>query len=115
MYEEILSWNLAHIKPLAYISSRAEMNQLYDEMDAIVTKPGGVTISEVLQKRLPIFIPSVLPGQEQINHEYLKNKGMVFEFKKEKTFEKDNLDILKDYKKMKQWELSIDSFKRGLR
>ena len=49
---------LDHIKPLPYLSSRSEMNKLYEEVDAIVTKPGGVTISEALRKRLPIFVHS---------------------------------------------------------
>ena len=79
MYDEILSWDLEHIKPLPYLSSRSEMNKLYDEVDAIVTKPGGVTISEALRKRLPIFVHSALPGQEEINLKYLKDKGLVFE------------------------------------
>ncbi|WP_035424246.1 MGDG synthase family glycosyltransferase [Bacillus sp. UNC438CL73TsuS30] len=114
LYEEILSWKLAHIKPLSYISSRSEMNHIYDEMDAIVTKPGGVTISEVLQKRIPIFIHSALPGQEEINQEYLINKGLVFELKKQKPFEQELLGILNDSKKVNQWENSINFYQKGI-
>ncbi|MDQ7862230.1 hypothetical protein RCO48_18150 [Peribacillus frigoritolerans] len=55
LYEEINTWNLPHIKPLPYISSRSEMNKLYEEVDAIVTKPGGVTISESLRKKASDF------------------------------------------------------------
>ncbi|MCB6704879.1 hypothetical protein LI092_10315, partial [Streptococcus parasanguinis] len=70
---------MKHIIPVPYIQSRKEMSRLYDEADAIITKPGGVTISEVIQKKLPIFIHSVLPGQEEINLAFLKQHGLVFE------------------------------------
>ncbi|WP_153126529.1 MGDG synthase family glycosyltransferase [Peribacillus tepidiphilus] len=66
------------IKPMPYISSREEMNQIYHNVDAIITKPGGVTISECLTKRIPIFVYHALPGQEEINLRYLKNSGLVF-------------------------------------
>ena len=79
LYDEIISWDLDHIKPLPYLSSRSEMNKLYEEVDAIVTKPGGVTISEALEKRLPIFVHFFLPGQEEINLTYLKKQVLVFE------------------------------------
>ena len=52
LYDELNSWNVDHIKPIPYLPFRSEMNKLYEEVDAIVTKPGGVTISEALRKRL---------------------------------------------------------------
>lgn len=70
--------NHSHIKPLPYVSSKEEMNRLYDEADAIITKPGGVTISESLWKRLPIFVYEALPGQEEVNLQYLKSQRLIF-------------------------------------
>ncbi|CUB41299.1 Processive diacylglycerol beta-glucosyltransferase [Bacillus cereus] len=58
------------------------MNKLYDQVDAIVTKPGGVTISESLFKRIPIFIYHVLPGQEEINLQQFKELGVIFHLNK---------------------------------
>lgn len=99
LFDEIKTWDLAHIKPLPYISSRSEMNELYEEVDVIVSKPGGVTISEALRKRLPIFVHSMLPGQEEINLQYLKDNNLVFEINRKLSFEKQMLNILKDHKK----------------
>ncbi|KYD28881.1 MULTISPECIES: hypothetical protein [Anoxybacillaceae] len=56
------------------------MNDLYDQVDFILTKPGGVTISECLYKRLPIFIYDTLPGQEEMNFRILKRHHLVFDF-----------------------------------
>lgn len=77
LYKEVFSLKLNNVKPLSYISSRDTMNILYNEAHAILTKPGGVTLSEALYKRLPIFIHSSLPGQEQINMEYLRERQLI--------------------------------------
>lgn len=114
LFNEITSWNEDHIKALPYISSRVEMNKLYDQVDAIVTKPGGVTVSEALRKRLPIFVHSVLPGQEQINLKYLKKQKLVFELDQTSSLEKQLDSILNNHKKMDRWQKSIESYRKGI-
>jgi processive 1,2-diacylglycerol beta-glucosyltransferase len=114
LYDEIHSWDLEHIKPLSYLSSRLEMNQLYEEVDAIISKPGGVTISEAIQKRLPIFVHSALPGQEKINLRYLKSQKLVFELNLTTPLESQLLSVLTDQKKMNGWEHAIDSYQQGM-
>ncbi|WVX84143.1 hypothetical protein R4Z09_14775 [Niallia oryzisoli] len=50
------------------------MNDLYNQIDTILTKPGGVTISESREshfKRKPTLIYDALPGQEEINLQHL--------------------------------------------
>jgi len=78
LYKKVMQLNHSCIHPLPYIQSKKEMNQIYDQIDAIITKPGGVTISESLWKRIPIFVYKALPGQEEINLTNLKNQGLVF-------------------------------------
>ncbi len=114
LYNEILSWNVEHIKGLPYISSRDEMNKLYDQVDAIITKPGGVTVSEALRKRLPIFVHSVLPGQEQINLHFLKSKKLVFELDQKKSLEEQLFNTLNHGKKMGRWYEAIESYHKGI-
>lgn len=70
--------NHPYIEPLSYISSKAEMNRLYEEVDAMITKPGGITITESLWKKIPVFVYEALPGQEEINLQYLKTQGLIF-------------------------------------
>ncbi|MEF7658820.1 MGDG synthase family glycosyltransferase [Bacillus thuringiensis] len=78
LYQKLHQLQRDSITPLTYIACREKMNKLYDQVDAIVTKPGGVTISESLFKRIPIFIYHVLPGQEEINLQQLKKLGVIF-------------------------------------
>lgn len=114
LYNEVLSWDVDHIKPLPYLSSRSEMNKLYDDVDAIITKPGGVTISEALKKRLPVFVHSFLPGQEEINLTYLKGRGLVFEISLQESLEGQLIASLKNPIKMNHWEKSISHFQKEI-
>jgi len=48
---------------------------LMDCADMIVTKPGGLTTSEALAKRLPMIIANPIPGLETRNTAFLLNQG----------------------------------------
>ncbi|CAH0347462.1 glycosyltransferase [Bacillus sp. CECT 9360] len=87
LYSNLKSLDKNNVTPLKYIESKEEINDLYDQMDAIITKPGGVTISECLSKRKPILIYHALPGQEEINLETLEQLGVIFHLKQWKDDE----------------------------
>lgn len=55
----------------------SEVAELMSVSTLIVTKPGGLTISEALSKRLPIIILNPIPGQEAKNTEYLLSEGVA--------------------------------------
>ncbi|MGI6451245.1 MAG: MGDG synthase family glycosyltransferase [Desulfitobacteriia bacterium] len=50
---------------------------LMDESDVIVTKPGGLTVTEAINKNIPIIIPFFIPGQEEENTEILVRAGLA--------------------------------------
>lgn len=62
-------------KPAAVLGYTHDVSRLMDMASVLVTKPGGVTISEALVKKLPIFIMDPIPGQEERNAEFLINAG----------------------------------------
>jgi processive 1,2-diacylglycerol beta-glucosyltransferase len=45
--------------------------------DLLVTKPGGLTVSEAIAKRLPMFLFEAFPGQEEANQQYLISHGVA--------------------------------------
>ncbi|MDN4524552.1 MGDG synthase family glycosyltransferase [Fictibacillus fluitans] len=114
LYEKIRSLGAVNIHPLPYISSRSEMNDWYDRVDAIVTKPGGITVSEALRKNLPIFVHSVLPGQEEINLEYLEEKNLVFRINKSLPLESQLKRVLRNQPAMKNWQSAKNAYEKGL-
>jgi processive 1,2-diacylglycerol beta-glucosyltransferase len=53
---------------LGYVNN---INELMSVSDLIITKPGGITTSEALSKKLPMLIIKPIPGQEANNAAYL--------------------------------------------
>lgn len=51
------------------------MDELMSAADVIVTKAGGLTVSESLAKHLPLIIFKPIPGQEENNAHYIKEIG----------------------------------------
>lgn len=50
---------------------------IMENSDIIITKPGGLTISEAIAKNLPMVIPFYIPGQEKENLEFLLRNGLA--------------------------------------
>jgi len=65
------------------------VHDLMGKSDLIITKAGGLTVSECLAKKLPMVIFSPIPGQEECNADYLLEHGC--------TVKARTLDVL-DYK-----------------
>ncbi|WP_087972128.1 MGDG synthase family glycosyltransferase [Oceanobacillus rekensis] len=104
------------IQALPYLESKEDMCGLYDMADAIITKPGGVTISECLWKRLPIFVYEALPGQEELNLNYLKSQGLIFHLDQWKS--KKNLEhIITEHltKESPQYQESANNYINNLK
>lgn len=64
------------------------IDELMDAADLLVTKPGGITTSEAILKKLPIVLTNPFPGQEEENREYItRNKfGISVSTKEELLF-----------------------------
>ncbi len=58
------------------------IEELMSISDIIITKPGGVTTSEVLAKNLPMVIIKPIPGQEANNTAYLTEKRAAIKIDK---------------------------------
>ena len=50
--------------------------------DLIITKPGGLTVSEAMAKELPMAIFRSYDGQEKDNAEFLKRHNLSFTLRK---------------------------------
>jgi len=110
LYKEVFSLKLSNLKPLSYIYSRDTMNALYNQAHAIITKPGGVTLSEALAKRLPIFTHSALPGQEEINKQYLLKKELIYTLDLNEDIA-GQLDLFfKNEEEQKLWHQRVDNY-----
>ena len=53
------------------------MQELYSVADIFITKPGGLSMAEAFEYKMPIMISHLLPGQEEWNYEYLMQNNLV--------------------------------------
>jgi processive 1,2-diacylglycerol beta-glucosyltransferase len=60
------------VKVLGYTD---KISELMDAADLLITKPGGITVSEALVKNLPIILTRPIPGQEERNARFLTEAG----------------------------------------
>ncbi|MGN1467501.1 MAG: glycosyltransferase [Ruminococcus sp.] len=73
--------------------------------DLIVTKPGGLTVTESLACNLPLAIYNAIPGQENENAEYLKNSQVAIILDKQPEIGgKEIAALLSDKAKLKQMQ-----------
>lgn len=54
-----------------------EVNKYMFVSDLIITKPGGLTVSEALASGLPMALYDAIPGQEEENEEFLVSNNMA--------------------------------------
>ncbi|WP_191992027.1 MGDG synthase family glycosyltransferase [Bacillus aerolatus] len=105
--KKLFDWlrSLQHkkIEPIAYTNCRAKMNRFYEEASAIITKPGGITITEVLEKSLPVFVLGALPGQEEINMDYLKKHRLIYEIDVQQSIELQIIQVIDNEIEMNKW------------
>lgn len=64
-------------KELVIYGYTSEIPGLMDQADVIITKPGGVTVSEAIVKNIPIIIPYSIPGQEAENTRILVDNNLA--------------------------------------
>ena len=64
-------------KKLVSLGFVSNIDEIMAISSLIITKPGGITISEALAKSLPIVIIKPIPGQEAMNTEHLLSKRVA--------------------------------------
>jgi processive 1,2-diacylglycerol beta-glucosyltransferase len=67
-----------HLKLLGFVDN---IHELMEEADVIISKPGGLTSTEAINKCIPMIIPFAIPGQEQENTTFLVENEMAIEVK----------------------------------
>ena len=74
-YEKISAGNYTHdVYPYGFVNN---IDVMMDASDLIITKPGGLSVSESLAKHLPMILVEPIPGQETRNREFLLNSGLA--------------------------------------
>ena len=72
LYEALSKSGLDNVRAVGYTK---RVSAWMDAADLVISKPGGLTSSETMAKRLPMIIVNAVPGCETKNLEYLTSRG----------------------------------------
>jgi processive 1,2-diacylglycerol beta-glucosyltransferase len=71
--ENIAKRSKVFIKPYGFVDN---VNELMDASDVMISKPGGLSISEAMVKGVPVIVNTYIPGQEESNLMFLEKNGV---------------------------------------
>ena len=84
LYSYLIRHSKNFKKKAAIIGYANNMPELMSISDMIITKPGGLTVSEALARSLPIIIINPIPGQEAKNSQFLLQQRVALKANDEK-------------------------------
>ncbi|MFH1395199.1 MAG: glycosyltransferase [Candidatus Omnitrophota bacterium] len=89
-----------------------EVAKLMAVSDLMITKAGGISVTEALNARLPMILFASIPGQETWNEEFLLAAGAVIKIKsvKELSSAVDEMFVLKE--EYNSFKTAIDKIRR---
>lgn len=90
-----------------------EVEKYMHVSDLIVTKPGGLTVSEALACSLPLAVFDAIPGQEEDNANFLKTHDMGVRIGRDKSFPEFLSNLLAEKDKLKQMRASCEKFDKS--
>ena len=110
------SYASKHMKPskptrLLYYTN--EVEKYMHMADIIVTKPGGLTVSEAIASGLPMGIFKAIPGQEEQNADFLVRNNMAVRLEKDKTCTQTITRLLSDKSELENMKQAIKTFSKG--
>ena len=77
-----------------------DIDELYRISDIAITKPGGLTVSELLAMEIPMIITNPLPGLEEKNSNYLVKKKVAIYSKNIKDIPNIIEDLISNHDKL---------------
>ncbi len=100
-------------KPTKLLYYTNEVEKYMQMSDIIVTKPGGLTVSEAIATGLPMGIFKAIPGQEEQNADYLVREGMAVRLSKNNECTQVITDLMSHPEKLAAMRQAIKDSARG--
>lgn len=107
--EKLVSFLRCPVKILGYVENIDELMKI---SSAIITKPGGLTISECLACELPMILVNSVPGQEAFNARFLAEHDLAVIAPDEKMAAALAIRLLKDEQAKQQMRVQAKAFSR---
>jgi len=99
--------------PTRLILFTNEVEKYMHVSDLIVTKPGGLTVSEALACNLPLAVFDAIPGQEEDNANFLKTHDMGIRLSKNSDFGKIISSLIEEKEKLQEMRENCEKFDKS--
>ena len=100
-------------KPTKLMYYTNEVEKYMQMADMIVTKPGGLTVSEAIATGLPMGIFKAIPGQEEQNADFLIREHMAVRLEKDNSCKRTITDLISHPEKLEAMSKAIKDFSKG--
>lgn len=107
-FEKEIQENKAIPTHLVYFTT--EVEKYMHASDLLVTKPGGLTVSEALACNLPMAVFDAIPGQEEDNANFLKVHDMGVRLQKDTDFADQISSLLQEKKRLQEMRENCQGF-----
>lgn len=113
LYDEFLNIIAESKKHTKLIYFTDEVNKFMQVSDIIITKPGGLTITEALASNIPMAVFDAIPGQEEENAEFLINHNMAIRLEMGQSCDKVIEELLINKEKLNGMKEACKSFNKN--
>lgn len=100
-------------KPTKLLFFTKEVYKYMQISDLIITKPGGLTVSEALACNLPMAIFDAIPGQEEENADFLIDNNMAVRIQKGSSCADTIYNLLANRKQLEKMKQSCQTFDKS--
>ncbi len=90
-----------------------EVEKYMSVSDLILTKPGGLTVSEALACNLPMALYDAIPGQEEENANFLVSNNMAVKLNSSDDISKTVSELISDPEKLRAMKYNCINFDKS--
>ncbi len=112
LYSELLKLKQTSSKNTSVIGFTDEVNKYMQACDLLLTKPGGLTITEALASKTPLGLFSSIPGVEERNAEFLLKYGLAVDIGNVKGCRGAIDDLISNPEKLKDMSDKCEGFSK---
>lgn len=100
-------------KPTKIIYFTSEVSKYMSAADLIITKPGGLTVSEALACGLPMALFGAIPGQEEENANFLVGNNMAVKLDQKSSNLKSIEALLENPDRLNYMKFNCENFDKS--
>lgn len=106
-----LQKNYAHDARVKVLGFSNEVRDMMDWADLLITKPGGITITEAIYRCLPMLIPYSYSGQERENLDFLLENDLAIYAKNKRQVETILQELMIDRSQLERLRANLQEIK----